>query len=80
MRPFRDNVEFQMGKRYTQEEIDQIQALTNEGLKDGQIAVKLDRSENGVRNIRYRMNLKANTKESLQQLRMNQIKYQITLL
>ena len=60
-----------MGKRYTKEEISQIKALTNEGLTDGEIAAKLDRSENGVRNIRYRMNLKADTKESLEQLGKN---------
>ena len=60
-----------MGKRYTKEEISQIQALTNEGLTDGEIAAKLGRSENGITNIRYRMNLKADTKESLEQLGKN---------
>ena len=58
-----------MGKRYTQEEIDQIQVLTNEGLTDGQIATRLNRSENAIRNLRHRTKLKAETRESIESLK-----------
>ncbi len=61
-----------MGKRYTKEEISQIQALVSEGFTDGEIASRLDRSENGVRNIRHRMNLKAKTHQSLKTLKQDQ--------
>lgn len=57
-----------MGKRYTREEIEQIQAMVTEGLTDRQIAIRLDRTENGIRNFRYRMKLKTETSESLQTL------------
>ena len=58
-----------MGKQYTQEEIDQIQTLTNEGLTDGQIATKINRSENAIRNLRHRTKLKAETRESIESLK-----------
>ena len=57
-----------MGKRYTKEEISRIKALTEEGLTSQEIASQLGRPEAGIRNIRYRMNLKRDTKESLQSL------------
>ena len=38
-----------MGKRYTKEEIDQIQALTDEGLTSNEIALQLGRPEAGIR-------------------------------
>jgi hypothetical protein len=57
-----------VGKRYTKEEISQIQTLTIEGLTSNEIASQLGRPEAGIRNIRYRMNLKRDTKESLQSL------------
>ena len=57
-----------MGKRYSKEEINQIQILTEEGLTSNEIATQLERPEAGIRNIRYRLNLKRETKESLQSL------------
>ena len=57
-----------MGKRYSREEIDQIQVLTGEGLTAAEIAMRLDRTEDGIRNIRHRMKLQAETKESLKSL------------
>jgi hypothetical protein len=57
-----------VGKRYTREEIDQIKTLYAEGLTSQEIASQLGRPEAGIRNIRYRMNLKRETKESLQSL------------
>jgi predicted transcriptional regulator len=57
-----------MGKRYTREEISQIQALTEEGMTSQEIASQLGRPEAGIRNIRYRLKLKVNQKESLKQL------------
>jgi chromosome segregation ATPase len=58
-----------VGKRYTKEEISRIQALTEEGLTSNEIAIQLDRPEAGIRNIRYRMKMKLNQKESLKQLK-----------
>jgi predicted nuclease with TOPRIM domain len=57
-----------VGKRYTQEEIDQIQVLTSNGLTDGQIATRLNRSENAIRNLRHRKKLKAETKQTIESL------------
>ncbi len=57
-----------MGKRYTREEIDQIQALVTDGLTDREIAERLGRSEDGIRNIRHRKKLRAATTRSLQSL------------
>ena len=53
-----------MGKRYTKEETSPIRALTHEGHTIKEIAETLGRPEAGIRNIRYRKNLKADTKES----------------
>jgi hypothetical protein len=57
-----------MGKRYTKEEISRIQTLTQQGLTSNEIAIQLGRPEAGIRNIRYRMKMKTNTKETLTQL------------
>jgi len=57
-----------MGKRYTKEEISRIQTLTSEGHSDRTIAEMLDRTDNGVRNIRHRMKLKTEIPESLHSL------------
>jgi septal ring factor EnvC (AmiA/AmiB activator) len=46
-----------MGKRYSKEELESMQSLAKEGLTDGEIARRLSRSENAVRNIRYRKKL-----------------------
>ena len=47
----------------------QIQVLTNEGLTDGQIATRLNRSENAIRNLRHRTKLKAETRDSIESLK-----------
>lgn len=57
-----------MGKRYSREEIEQIQALIAEGYTDREISMRLDRTEDGIRNIRHRMKLQAETKKSLKSL------------
>ena len=57
-----------MGKRYTREEIEQIQALTTEGLTDHEIAERLGRTENAIRNVRHRINLQTETRQSLKSL------------
>jgi len=60
-----------VGKRYTREEINQIQALYNEGSTDRDIAARLGRSEPGIRNIRHRMKIKSDTKDPLKALQRN---------
>ena len=57
-----------MGKRYTKDEINQIQALSGEGLTLDEIASQLGRPEAGIRNIRYRMKMKTSRRESINQL------------
>jgi len=61
-----------MGHRYTQEEINQIQALIDEGLTNRDIAIKLSRSEAGIRNIRHRTKLKTDTTKTIQTLRQQE--------
>lgn len=63
-----------MGKRYTRQEISQIQTLTEEGLTSSEIATQLKRPEAGIRNIRYRLKMKTNQKKSLKQLGEDKIK------
>ncbi len=58
-----------MGKRYTKQEISQIQTLTREGHTIKQIAKTLGRPEAGIRNIRHRNKLKTKTKKTLETLR-----------
>ena len=57
-----------MGRRYSKEDLEQIKALVNEGLTNMEISNKLGRSEAGIRNIRYRLKLEADTRETLQSL------------
>ena len=57
-----------LGRRYTPEEIQQIQALIDEGLTNRQIAARFNRSEAGIRNIRYRNKLKTETTKNIQTL------------
>jgi len=57
-----------VGKRYAREEIKQIQAMVTDGLTDREIATRLNRSEDGIRNIRHRSRMKAETTKSLQTL------------
>jgi len=56
------------GKRYSKNEISQIQALVNGGLSNREIAVKLGRSEAGIRNLRYRMGLKSKAENEVKML------------
>ena len=71
-----------MGRRYTHEEILQIQALIGEGLTNRQIATQLSRSEAGIRNIRHRTKLKIHTRKILRELlqRERELKSQISRL
>lgn len=61
-----------MGKRYTKQEISQIQALTKEGHTIKKIAETLGRPEAGIRNIRHRNKLKTKTKLSLGSLKQDE--------
>ena len=45
------------GKRISEEELQQIEVLVDEGLTNREIAQKLGRSEAGIRNLRYRKKL-----------------------
>jgi len=60
-----------LGRRYTPEEIQQIQTFIDEGLTNRQIATKLSRSEAGIRNIRHRNNFKTDVTKTLQSLLQN---------
>jgi DNA-binding NarL/FixJ family response regulator len=48
------------------EEIAQIELLVKEGSSNKDIAERLERTIDGIRNIRHRMNLKSETKKSIQ--------------
>ena len=61
-----------MGRRYTLDEINQIQALLDEGLTNRDIATRLSRSEAGIRNIRHRTKLKTDSTKNLQTLLENE--------
>jgi len=54
-----------MPKRYSQEELKQIQNLVAQGVSNTEIAQHLGRAEAGVRNIRHRLKLKTNTQNQL---------------
>ena len=58
-----------MGKRYTKEEIIQIQILTQKGHTIKDIANVLGRPEAGIRNIRHRTKIKFETRETIKSLR-----------
>ena len=45
------------GRRTTKEELQQIEVLVDEGLTNREIAERLGRSEDGIRNIRFRKGL-----------------------
>lgn len=62
-----------MGSRYTNEEISQIQALTQEGRTIKDLAEILGRPEAGIRNIRHRIRLKTKTKQTLKTLRTEEV-------
>jgi hypothetical protein len=57
-----------MPKRYSQEEIKQIQNLVAQRLSNREIAQHLGRAEAGIRNIRHRLKLKTNTQNQLRSL------------
>ena len=57
-----------MGKRYSEQEMGNIRELVSEGYTDRDIGDTLGRTENGIRNLRYRLNLKKEREESLQNL------------
>ena len=61
-----------LGRRYTDEEIQQIQTLIGKGHSNRDIAIRLNRSEAGIRNIRHRNKLKTDTKKTLQTLLQNE--------
>jgi len=66
--PFRDIIEIKMGARYSREDLEQIKARIAEGLTNREIATGLGRTEAGIRNLRYRLKLEADTRETLQSL------------
>ena len=45
------------GKRISKEELQQVEIFIDEGLTNREIGERLDRSEAGIRNIRYRKGL-----------------------
>ena len=45
------------GKRISKEELQQVETFIAEGLTNREIGERLDRSEAGIRNIRYRKGL-----------------------
>jgi IS30 family transposase len=57
-----------MGYRYTRDEISQVERLVSQGLTSREIAKRLSRSEAGIRNIRYRKKLIAETVEDIKSL------------
>ncbi len=63
-----------MGKRYTKDEISRIQTLTEQGLTSNKIASLLGRPEAGIRNIRYRMKIRAKQKEDIGRLKEDKLK------
>ena len=65
-----------MGKRYTDEEKQRIQELTEQGHTDESIAQQLGRSTNAIRNIRHRTNIKTRHTYTINQL--NQEKQNLT--
>jgi len=58
-----------LGIQYTPKEIEEIQALAEQGLTNQQIADKLGRTPAAIRNIRHRNKIKTQTKNTLQTLR-----------
>ncbi|MGA9388618.1 MAG: hypothetical protein WBV70_07330 [Candidatus Bathyarchaeia archaeon] len=53
------------GRRTTKEELAQLEALTNEGLRDRDIAQKLDRSPAAIRNLRSKKHLVTGAKDEI---------------
>ena len=57
-----------MGSRYSREELEKIKSLVGDGLTNREIAVQLGRPEAGIRNLRYRLNLKMKKREDIRSL------------
>lgn len=57
-----------MGKRYSKEELEHIESLVSEGLTNREIAIRLERPEAGIRNLRYRQGLKNKAKNETRKL------------
>ena len=55
----------EMGYRYSREEIGQVERLVSQGLTSREIGKRLNRSEAGIRNIRYRMTLRTKTEDHI---------------
>lgn len=58
-----------MGNRYSKNELSRVRSFVAEGWSSREIAAKLRRSEAGIRNIRYRLNLKKKMRENIRSLR-----------
>ena len=56
------------GRRSTKEELEQIEALTSEGLTTREIAERLNRSESAIRNLRYKKQLANRAKDETKAL------------
>jgi len=57
-----------LGHRYSKDEIGLIGSLVDEGLTDREIALKLGRSEAGIRNLRYRISLVKKVEDEMKTL------------
>ena len=63
-----------MGKRYTGQEKQRIQELSQQGRTDESIAQQLGRTTNAIRNYRHRTNIKTKETTSVQLLRQEKQK------
>lgn len=62
-----------MGYRYSREEMGQVERLVSIGLTSREIAKRLNRSEAGIRNIRYRMTLRTKIEDHIKYLHEQEI-------
>lgn len=79
-----------MGYRYSKVELGRIKSLIQKGLTNREIALRLGRSEAGIRNIRHRLKLTRKTEDCIKSLQeqkkkiepeieeLNQTKNQLT--
>ena len=63
-----------MGNRYSKEELGSIEPLIMEGLTNREIALRLGRTEAGIRNVRHRHKLKRKTEDSIRHLHLQKEK------
>ena len=61
-----------MGSKYTQEELQEIQVLAEQGYSNQQIADKLGRTPAAIRNTRHRNKIKTQTRQTIQTLKTQQ--------